>query len=124
MKGFKSTKVHSLAEIINFNLEHPELALPPSSPNQDDLHSALESTIRPEQLADARNNLKNLGGNGGLDRIFEEKKLDIIAAPGDSALCSLAAAAGCPMGVVPLGALKVIDSTHNTHLRFTDSVPA
>lgn len=100
--------MHSLAEIINFNLEHPELALPPSSPNQDDLHSALESTVRPEQLSEARKNLKKLGGSSGLNCIFEEKKLDIIAAPGDSALCSLAAAAGCPMGVVPLGALKVL----------------
>jgi hypothetical protein len=104
---FRETKVHSLAEIINFNLEHPELTLPPSSPNQDDLHSALESHFTTDDIAQARENLKQLGGAGGLDRIFDEYGLDIIAAPGDSALCSLAAAAGYPMAVVPLGALKV-----------------
>ena len=29
IREFRETKVHSLAEIINFNLEHPELCLPP-----------------------------------------------------------------------------------------------
>jgi len=29
IRDFKTTKMHSLAEIINFNLEHPELCLPP-----------------------------------------------------------------------------------------------
>lgn len=29
IRGFKESKVHSLAEIINFNIEHPELCLPP-----------------------------------------------------------------------------------------------
>jgi amidase len=31
IRDFKTTKMHSLAEIINFNLEHPELCLPPRS---------------------------------------------------------------------------------------------
>jgi hypothetical protein len=30
IRDFKTTKMHSLAEIINFNIEHPELCLPPS----------------------------------------------------------------------------------------------
>jgi hypothetical protein len=29
IRHFDQTNVHSLAEIINFNLEHPELTLPP-----------------------------------------------------------------------------------------------
>jgi amidase len=33
IRQFKITKVHSLAEIINFNLEHPELTLPPCTPS-------------------------------------------------------------------------------------------
>lgn len=32
IRQFKITKVHSLAEIINFNKEHPELTLPPCTP--------------------------------------------------------------------------------------------
>ncbi|KAF2763447.1 amidase signature enzyme [Pseudovirgaria hyperparasitica] len=107
LASFTTTKVHSLAEIINFNLEHPELTLPPSSPNQDDLHAALESTLTQADLAQARANLKSLGGAAALDKLFSSLAVDIIAAPGDSALCSLAAAAGYPMAVVPLGALKL-----------------
>lgn len=101
------TKVHSLAEIINFNLERPELTLPPSSPNQKDLHATLESHFSLEEIAQARANLRELGGPGGLDKVFDDYAVDIIASPGDSSLCSLAAAAGYPMAVVPLGALKV-----------------
>lgn len=33
IRDYKTTKMHSLAEIINFNLEHPELCLPPSKLN-------------------------------------------------------------------------------------------
>ncbi|KAF2498073.1 amidase signature enzyme [Lophium mytilinum] len=106
IKDFKSTKVHSLAEIINLNLEHPELCLPPKSPNQDDLTAAagFNSGVLTESVQTAREHLQN---ENGLERLLEEHECDIICAPGDSALSSLAAAAGWPTAVAPLGAPKL-----------------
>lgn len=107
IRSFELTKVRSLAEIINFNLEHPELTLPPSSPNQGDLMNALQSIVLKEHVQHAKAYLKRVAGREGLDRIFEENQFDIIAAPSDSALASLAAAAGYPTAIAPPGALKL-----------------
>ncbi|KAF2015272.1 amidase signature enzyme [Aaosphaeria arxii CBS 175.79] len=107
IRDFEVTKVHSLAEIINFNLEHPELTLPPSCPNQNDLMAALQSGILRDEVNAARQHLKLAGGREGLDFIFADQQLDIIVAPGDAALSSLAAAAGYPTAACPLSALKL-----------------
>jgi len=46
IRQFKITKVHSLAEIINFNLEHPELTLPPCKPY---IHPSIHLPTKPPQ---------------------------------------------------------------------------
>ncbi|KAF2106938.1 amidase signature domain-containing protein [Lophiotrema nucula] len=107
IRQFKITKVHSLAEIINFNLEHPELTLPPTCPNQNDLMAALQSGLLREQVTAARQHLQTAGGREGLDFLFSQLQLDVVIAPGDAALSSLAAAAGYPTAACPLSALKL-----------------
>ncbi|KAF2002411.1 amidase signature enzyme [Amniculicola lignicola CBS 123094] len=107
IRQFKITKVHSLAEIINFNLEHPELCLPPLCPNQNDLMAALQSGVLREQVSTARRHLQEAGGRDGLDFLFSSQQLDIVVSPGDAALSSLAAAAGYPTAACPLSALKL-----------------
>jgi len=56
--------------------------------------AALQSGTLKEQVQAARSHLQHVGGREGLDRLFEEHQIDVIAAPGDTALSSLAAAAG------------------------------
>jgi len=56
--------------------------------------AALQSGTLKEQVQAARSHLQHVGGREGLDRLFEEHQVDVIAAPGDTALSSLAAAAG------------------------------
>lgn len=107
IRQLQTTKVHSLAEIINFNTEHPELTLPPACPHQNDLLAALASHTSKEQLRQLREHLANVGGRDGLDYLFAQHKLDIVIAPGDSALCTLAAAASYPTAACPLSALKL-----------------
>ncbi|KAM0418935.1 hypothetical protein ACHAPT_012093 [Fusarium lateritium] len=41
-----------------------------------------------------------------LDEMFEKEQVNLIAAPGDSALCVHAAAAGYPLATVPVGQLR------------------
>lgn len=107
IRQFKITKVHSLAEIINFNLEHPELTLPPSCPHQNDLMAALGTTAARSDLRTYRDHLSTAGGRDGLDFLFSAHQLDLLIAPGDAALSSLAAAAGYPTAACPLSALKL-----------------
>lgn len=107
IRQFKATKVHSLAEIINFNAEHPELTLPKNCPHQNDLLSALQSHTSKEQLHQLRTHLTNAGGRDGLDYLFAQHSLDILIAPGDSALSTISAAASYPTAACPLSALKL-----------------
>ncbi|PVI04609.1 amidase signature enzyme [Periconia macrospinosa] len=107
IRQFKITKVHSLAEIINFNLEHPELTLPPNCPHQNDLLSALSTPSSRSTHHTHLSHLRTTAGQNGLDLLFSEHKLSILIAPGDSALSSLAAGAGYPTAACPLSALKL-----------------
>ncbi|KAF2448138.1 amidase signature enzyme [Karstenula rhodostoma CBS 690.94] len=107
IRQFKTTKVHSLAEIINFNTEHPELTLPPTCPHQNDLLSALQAHPAKEHLNQLRTHLLTAGGRDGLDFVFNTHQLDILIAPGDSALSTLSAAASYPTAACPLSALKL-----------------
>ncbi|KAL7776255.1 hypothetical protein CFE70_006671 [Pyrenophora teres f. teres 0-1] len=107
IRDFRVTKMHSLAEIINFNLDHPELCLPPTCPDQNDLMAALQATTKREEVNAARQHLQTAAGPEGLDFLFSSQKLDLIMAPGDAALSTLAAAAGYPTAACPLSALKL-----------------
>ncbi|KAF1917341.1 amidase signature domain-containing protein [Ampelomyces quisqualis] len=107
IRDFKTTKMHSLAEIINFNLEHPELCLPPTCPEQNDLLAALQASTKREEINAARQHLQTAGGPDGLNYLFTSQQLDIVIAPGDASLSSIAAAAGYPTAACPLSALKL-----------------
>jgi len=69
--------------------------------------AALSCTTPRADLRTARDHLRTAGGRDGLDYLFATHKLDVIVAPGDAALSSLAAAAGYPTAACPLSALKL-----------------
>ena len=45
-------------------------------------------------------------GRQGIDKALAEHNIDIIIGPGDSGICDIAAQAGYPTAMVPLGMLK------------------
>jgi amidase len=69
--------------------------------------AALQSSTKREEVNAARQHLQTAGGPEGLDFIFATKQLDLIVAPGDAPLSTLAAAAGYPTAACPLSALKL-----------------
>lgn len=69
--------------------------------------AALGTTAARSDLRTYREHLSNAGGRDGLDFLFSAHQLDILIAPGDAALSSLAAAAGYPTAACPLSALKL-----------------
>ena len=49
---------------------------------------------------------RRLAGPEGIDRALAEHGVDFIIGPGDCAICAVAALAGYPTAVVPLGILE------------------
>ena len=95
-------------------------------PDQGDLLAAHQSTTKREEVNAVRQHLQTAGGPDGLDYLFTSQSLDIIIAPGDAPLSSLAAAAGYPTAACPLSALKLngqplwshpsVTTTHRAHV--------
>ncbi|KAK0644982.1 putative amidase [Lasiodiplodia hormozganensis] len=105
--NLEESRVRSLAGLIEFNAEHPDIELPkPTCPDQDDLIAVLSESTPESVVKDHLEGLRRLGGAEGIDLVLDYYGIDVLAAPGDSALCELAAAAGYPIAVVPLGALR------------------
>jgi amidase len=69
--------------------------------------AALQSGVMRDEVNAARQHLQTAGGRDGLDYLMTTQQLDIVIAPGDAALSSLAAAAGYPTAACPLSALKL-----------------
>ncbi|KAM0817794.1 putative Amidase signature domain-containing protein [Seiridium cardinale] len=105
IQSFEECAVKDLADLIKFNEENQEKALPPPDTDQDLLIKALESTNSEERLDYLRNGLRGKARHI-VDKALADQDLDIIAAPTDSALAIYAAAAGYPSANVPLGQLK------------------
>lgn len=83
-----------MAGLIEFNAEHPDIELTKASPDQDDLIAVLSESTPECVVNDHLAALRRLGGSEGIDLVFDYYGIDVLAAPGDSALCELAAAAG------------------------------
>ena len=49
---------------------------------------------------------RRLAGPAGIDRALADHSVDFIIGPGDCAICAVAALAGYPTAVVPLGILE------------------
>ncbi|KAH6652410.1 amidase signature domain-containing protein [Truncatella angustata] len=103
--SFEECGVTNLEDIIKFNEENKENALPPGESDQDLLIEALNSSASTEHITHLGNNLREKA-KGILREVFDREQINMIAAPTDSALAVYAASAGYPIGNVPLGQLK------------------
>lgn len=97
--------------MIAWNARHPDLAFDPlACPDQSQLETVQADTSSPELIARVLAHVRQ-SGQAGLDAVFagetgtEESKVDLIAAPADSAIAILAAAAGYPAAVCPFPTL-------------------
>ena len=123
-EGFGECPVKNLRELIEFNKSHAKQAMPerelPQVPgyasletdtaaahtDQAELIKASESSTTLHQAEQTFAHMKTVAGREGLDKAFVEHGLDVLVTPSDSAAIGHAAAAGYPMGVVPLGYLR------------------
>ncbi|KAE8442398.1 hypothetical protein EG329_003415 [Mollisiaceae sp. DMI_Dod_QoI] len=104
--GFENPKVRTAKDIVKFNEENAELAMPEPHANQKELIISSESSLTEEQCATARSEIRRLAGKDGMDKFMKEHDLDLIVANSDSSLISFTSCAGYPSATVPLGNLE------------------
>ncbi|KAL6833448.1 amidase signature enzyme [Trichoderma sp. SZMC 28015] len=105
LKEYEESPVRSLADIVKFNEEHKDDALPHPFPDQSDLHKCLDNADEEEEIEFLKKGLR-AKARQLLDSTFDTEGVNIIAAPTDSALLIHGAAAGYPTANVPLEILS------------------
>jgi amidase len=128
LSSFNECQVRTLADIVQYNMDHKDECLPPrmrifslrhrlSQPGltrvsahteQDDLIKALNNSDDAPHIEKLKTGLRTTARRI-LDGAFNANGLNVIAAPADSSLCVHAAAAGYPIATVPLGQLRYND---------------
>lgn len=104
IKNFETeANIKSLRDIIEWNKDHADIALPEPHSSQSELIKALNNTMTEEtgsEVVAKLHQLADLGRQGGAMDLLN---LDIILAPSDSTLVTFAACARWPIATVPLG---------------------
>ncbi|CAI7644884.1 unnamed protein product [Penicillium glandicola] len=108
IRSFHECSVASVADIVNFNKENSEKALPAPFIEQNDLEGAMNTIEKKEKIDELKQELRK-AARAILDDLFDKENVNILAAPGDSPLCVHASAAGYPVATVPIGQLRYND---------------
>ncbi|KAJ5738943.1 amidase signature enzyme [Penicillium malachiteum] len=107
--SFHECSITSVEDIVKFNKENAEKALPAllnaAFTEHNDLENAMKTTDKKDHIDELKSDLRK-AARDILDEIFGKEEINILAAPGDSALCIHAAAAGYPIATVPIGQLR------------------
>ncbi len=127
---FENIEVRSLKDLVEFNKEHADQELPPGKqryfpaittlrptnlitehPSQGQLEGYLKSSMNATEYDST---LKRVRAEalGGVESALEENEVDVIMAPADSRLVSVASAAGCPIANMPLGFARFNGRAH------------
>ncbi|TGO31342.1 hypothetical protein BPAE_0001g02420 [Botrytis paeoniae] len=93
----------SISDIVKFNKLNAKVALPAEHPGQQLLESASEDKMPEEKYAEGVSLIREAAKTNGIDKTIHQFGLDIIIGPVDDRIPTIAAAAGYPVGTVPLG---------------------
>jgi len=104
IKELSEPEIKSINDIVAFNEKYKKFAMPAPHPDQEELIKASENDDTEENVSRVRRELRKLGIEV-LDAVMDEENLDLIVAPSDCSLVTLASAAAYPMAIVPLGEL-------------------
>ncbi|KAJ9113977.1 hypothetical protein QFC22_005795 [Naganishia vaughanmartiniae] len=107
LSKMQSSEVVNLREIIDFNVAHADLELPPGQSGQDLLleAEASEGTQSAEYI-DAKASLKRICKDEGIDKVMDQYQLDALIFPTNGLATGYAAYGGYPIAAVPLGVHK------------------
>ncbi|KAI0875937.1 amidase signature domain-containing protein [Hypoxylon argillaceum] len=92
----------TVEDLIRWNEAHADLEFTPRDDNQRGLEKIRDSTMTKEQY-DRNAEALRAAARGAINRVLNSHDIDVILAPSDSRMSSVAAAAGYPLGNLPLG---------------------
>ncbi|RDW61493.1 hypothetical protein BP5796_11385 [Coleophoma crateriformis] len=99
---FEKTAVHNLGQLIKFNEENKDLAMPQPSPDQQPLIDSLNSPLSGQQAEEAYVAVKSLA-RAEMDKLMAEHDVELLVSNSDSGIVGFAATAGYPTSSIPLG---------------------
>ncbi|KAK4157240.1 amidase signature domain-containing protein [Chaetomidium leptoderma] len=105
LENLEESEVRSLADVINYNLKHADIKLPPHHPRQDLSIDSQNNSIAPEVYERHLQHLRHVARDRGVERVLETYAVDVILGPTDSGLTSMAAAGAYPLCAMPLSYL-------------------
>jgi len=88
--------------MIRWNDEHPELEFTKETPGQSDFIACQDDGTPLEEVEEATAFIRQKAGVEGIDKLFDKQGIDLVIAPGDSALCIYSSYAGYPVGTAPI----------------------
>ncbi|KAK8915427.1 putative amidase [Metarhizium anisopliae] len=90
----------AIEDIIKFNLDYREVELPE---NQNQLLKASRDPPSQEVYETVKERMKLISKDNGIDKLFREQNLNMLAFPLDSLMVFISAASGYPIATAPLG---------------------
>ncbi|QYT03683.1 Amidase domain-containing protein [Trichoderma simmonsii] len=124
LNEYTESSVRTVEQLIQWNSDHKDLELPPGKrhhlsetsrlkkpeadnaaafPGQQQLENTLKSNLTEEKRQEIVSFIRKIAKDDGFDRIFEETGAEVLIGPLDGRIVTVAAAAGYPAGVAPLG---------------------
>ncbi|OGM41145.1 hypothetical protein ABOM_009853 [Aspergillus bombycis] len=105
IRSFGECSVESVADIVKFNKTAKRPFQLVTFVEQNDLEGAMNTVEEKGCIDEMKQDLRK-AARDILDDLFDNEKINILAAPGDSPLCVHASAAGYPVATVPIGQLR------------------
>ncbi|KAK0642923.1 amidase signature domain-containing protein [Cercophora newfieldiana] len=102
MAGFEGTTVRTVEDLIQFNLDNAAIELPAEHPGQEIIIGAANNKMTVEEFAKYSVHVREKAATA-VEALMKEHKIDVIIGSSDARLAGIAAAAGFPIGNVPLG---------------------
>ncbi|KAI0113611.1 amidase signature enzyme [Nemania sp. FL0031] len=97
--------LNTIEDLIRFNVDHKDEELPENHQDQDQLLRASQDPPSKEVYETVKERMKSISKDQGIDKLFREKNLNILAFPMDSLMLFVSAASGYPIATMPLGVI-------------------
>ncbi|KAG6357654.1 hypothetical protein INS49_013533 [Diaporthe citri] len=108
LRGYQNSEIKSLRDIVEFNKKNADKELPPRYPGQQLLEDAIDESkrISADKYREGVCIIRKFARTQGIDKTLAAHDLDVILGPMDGRIPTIAAAAGYPVGTMPLGYSK------------------
>ncbi|KAJ4855571.1 amidase domain-containing protein [Trichoderma breve] len=102
----KVSGLNTIEDVIKFNLDHRQKELPAGHPDQNQLLKATRDPPTREIYEGVKERIKTVSKENGIDKLFREENLNILAFPMDSLMVFMSAASGYPIATMPTGVIQ------------------